>query len=99
MPSAPQSRQPPVDPPYPIGVFEAYFSRFPPHGEHLLVPRSPHPSRLYPLGEPLWLGHVPLHVAGCSPPVPHLFYPSTRLQMTLADLSTDLVPGTGHETT
>src|ERR687889_1950246 len=99
MPSTPHLSQPPVDPPDPVGVFEANFHSLPLDGEHLLVPHSPHPARLYPLGELLGLGYVFLHVACRTPPVPHLLDVCPRLQVALADLSAHLVPGEGYEIT
>jgi hypothetical protein len=35
MPSTPDLRQPPVDPPDPVGINEAHFHRLSPDGEHL----------------------------------------------------------------
>src|SRR5919107_3623416 len=99
MPSTPHLCEPPVHPPDLVGVLEANFYRLPLDREHLLVPYSPDPARLYPLGEPLRFGQVPLHVARRTLPLPHLLYPSTCLQVALADLSTHLVPGRGYETT
>jgi hypothetical protein len=51
MPSAPHLSQPPVDPPYPVGVFEGHFHCLPGHGEQLLVPHPPHPARPTPSGK------------------------------------------------
>src|SRR5215217_8873909 len=99
MPSTPHLSQPPVDPPDPVGVPETSVHRLPSDGEQLLVPRPPNPARLYPLGELLGLGYIPLDITGHALPVPHLLYPSTREQVALADLSAHLVPGIRHETT
>src|SRR5919112_2656669 len=99
MPSTPHLSQSPVDPPDLVGVLEADSHRLPLDGQELLMPYSPHPARFYSLGELLGLGHVFLHVTRRTPPVPHCFYPSTREQVALADLSAHLVPGRGYETT
>src|SRR5215218_3691794 len=99
MPSTSHLSQLPVDPPDLISIFEANFYRFPPHGEHLPVPYAPHPARLHPLGEPLGLGYVFLHVAGSTPPLPYLLNVCPREQVALADLPAHLVPGKGYEIT
>jgi hypothetical protein len=61
IPSTPHLCQFSVDPPDPVGILEADPNRLSLNGEHLRLPRPPHPARFYPLGEPLGLGHVSLY--------------------------------------
>src|SRR5919112_997865 len=96
MPSTPHLSQPPVDPPDPVSILDADPHCLPLYRQELLIPYSPHPARLYPLGELLGFCHVFLHVTRRTPPVPHLLDMCPREQVALADLSAHLVPGIRH---